>query len=81
MREGVVEATMTNYASRYLLEVAQETMDAQLNAGLNGTLYIDGVYYTKCLFLGWEVNGPAFYDGSGQHGWTQMGRLRWQRTR
>lgn len=80
-REITIEATMTNWASRDLLEAAQDQMLFALDYPLTGTLYVDGIPYVRCNFLGWENSGPAFYDGSGRHGWTQMGRLVWEQTR
>ncbi len=81
IREGVVEATMYGFATRFALEASQQEMDMRMDAALSGTLLIDGVYYPRCLFLGWAPSSTAFFDGSGQHGWVQMGTLRWQMTR
>ena len=81
VRECIVDGTMTNYPTYTNMENANETMLAALDAALKGTLNIDGIQYPRCLFLGWEPSAPAFYDGSGQHGWTQFVRLKWQQTR
>ncbi len=81
VRECVVEGIMTDYPTFANLENANETMVDALDNVLKGTLSIDGIEYPRCLFLGWEPSAPAFYDASGQHGFTQFLRLRWQQTR
>ncbi len=81
LRECTVEATLTNFELYDMLETATALMVAATDDALKGTLNIDGINYPKCLFLGWEPSAPAFYDGSGLHGWTQFGRLKWQQTR
>ena len=81
LRECIIEATMTNYPTYVNFENALSIMVNATDNALKGTLYIDGIPYPRCLFFGWEPSAPAFYDGSGAHGWTQMGRLRWQQTR
>lgn len=80
-RDCTVEATLTNFATLALFETAHQYMVDQLDNVLTGTLSIDDILYPRCLFLGWEPSAPAFYDGSGLHGWTQFGRLKWQQTR
>lgn len=81
-RECEVDATLTDHVSFFSLEVATEKMVNQLDEALKGTLnFGSSITYPRCLFLGWEPSAPAFYDGSGLHGWTQFGRLRWQQTR
>ncbi len=81
VRECVVEATMTNYPTLVNFENAVTVMVNAMDNALRGTLYIDGIPYPRCVFFGWEPAAPPFYDGSGQHGWTQFGRLRWVQTR
>lgn len=81
LRECVVEGTLTNYPTLVNFENAQTVMVEATDNALKGTLNIDGIQYPRCLFLGWEPAAPPFWDGSGQHGWTQFGRLRWQQTR
>ncbi|MCA9010360.1 MAG: hypothetical protein KDB01_11465 [Planctomycetaceae bacterium] len=81
-RECVVEATLTNYALFAQIETASDGMASAAELPLYGRLvFSPSVFYERCLFLGWEPNAPPFFDGSGQHGWTQMGKLKWQQTR
>ena len=81
VRECTTEVTLTNYASYQLMEYDIQVMVVYTDNALSGTLNFDGILYPKCLFLGYEQSAPAFYDGSGQHGWTQFGRLRWLQIR
>ncbi len=80
-RDMSTDCTMTNYPLYELLEQDIQTMVIYTDNALSGTLNFDGILYPKCLFLGYEPGAPAFYDGSGEHGWTQFGRLRWLQMR
>jgi len=80
-RECTVEAVLTNFATVELMETAHQGMVDQLDNALQGTLSFDGILYPRCLFLAWAQIAPAFFDGSGLHGWTQFGRLTWEQTR
>jgi len=79
-REFSVDATMTNFATYALFLAAKLTMVSAMQAALYGNLTINGALFNQCLFLGWEPVAPLFFDGSGFHGWTEMGRLKWQQT-
>lgn len=81
VRECSLEATLMNFASLQLLNVALNSMDDQLDACLQGTLNIGGVTYPRCLFMGFQQGEPAWYDASLVHGWIVRGRLVWQQTR
>lgn len=80
-REISVGATLSGFNTNGNLETAVDGMATVLDAGLSGTLVIDGVPYTKCVFLGWESSEKPFYCGTGVNKWTQFGRLSWHQSR
>lgn len=81
VRQCALEATLMNFPSMQLLNIALNSMDDQLDNCLQGTLNVDGITYPKCLFMGFEPGEAPFYDASGVHGWIIRGRLLWQQTR
>lgn len=81
VRQGTIDATLMNFSTYALLQNTLNSMDAQLDNCLKGTLNVDGIEYPRCLFLGFEQGEPAQWDASLVHGWVLRGRLRWKQTR
>jgi len=80
-RECVIQVTISGMLQFTLHEIFAEICAQLQELGAGGTLDVNGTLYTKCIFMGWTPDAPAFYDGSGQHKWVQMGKLSWMQIR
>jgi len=80
-RHLVCEVTFSSYASRQALQAALDVMSSyagSLTGTVTQTIGGDTVPFADCTFLGFEPSSPAFYEGSGVHGWVMFGALRWR---
>jgi len=69
-----VEVTFRGYSTEAALRLAVATTQSHVMD--NGTLTVDGINWPQSAFLGFSPAAPPFKDGSGKHGWVQMGTFR-----
>ena len=78
------QLVLDGYEDRAALKAALDTLEGKAGQ-LTGDLVvsIDGTEtFEDCTFLGFQPTAPSFFDGAGNWGWVQFGRLFWrQRTR
>ena len=76
-----VEVTLTNHTNLSDIMAAIAQMDEQLDSEESASLFIDGIEYPNCTFLGYQPSEPPFRDASGVHGWTQRGTVHFLQTK
>jgi len=76
IRELTVQVTLTDHDTLQSFYNAIALMDQQLDEEDTGTFFADGIEWEGCTFLGYLPRGDVFWDGSGEHGFTQFGEVK-----
>lgn len=71
-----LEVTFLNFTTEATLRTAVATVQSKV--ATNGKLVVDGIDWPSCAFLAFDPAGPPLRDGSGKHGWLQIGTLKFR---
>ncbi len=69
-----VDVTFRGYSTEAALRLAVATTQSHVMD--DDDLIVDGINWGQSSFLGFTPAAPPFKDGSGKHGWVQMGTFR-----
>ncbi|MEP3482755.1 MAG: hypothetical protein ABJZ55_26155 [Fuerstiella sp.] len=77
----VIPVTIHNFNNEAALRT--HVFDIRSQHGLNGTLQVTNqqntlVSWPLTAFIGFDEDGPPFYDGSGKYLWVQSGKLKFE---
>ena len=75
-REITIDVTLSDINTELLYNNIRRSLELKLDQGLYGELIVDATRFPKTLFMGYAPDAPHFWDGSGVHGWTQFGKLK-----
>ena len=76
VREITWDVTLTDHQTLTAFYAQIVEMDRIVDEEDTGSLFVDGIEWPNCTFLGYMPNEPAFWDASGEHGWTQFGQVK-----